>query len=163
MQGGRLAYFDWSRSMNECRPGQPEHSTACGGHVLNMMINCPSGRIVHLDRLFILPTQTDWTDPNNPVTMDNRIPSLVSDVISKDSPPFVLKRPRPGSNLLPPVTCIASFRSDPLEPRDVSVQFSWLVICWFTETVDQSVHQLVREGLDGVDWESNARDCFSEW
>ena len=61
------------------------------------------------------------------------------------------------------VTRIVSFLSEPMARLGVSVEHSLLIVCWFTERADTSVPQLVCEGLAGVEWERQARDCYSDW
>ena len=121
----------------------------------------PSGRRVWLEQLHILTTMTDWSDPTDPKPMDRRLPALVDALLVGRGVPFLAHPVR--SNLLPPVTCIASFGSEPMERREVAVQGSSLVVCWFTDRADTSVRQLVCEALAGIDWERNARDYHSDW
>jgi len=120
-----------------------------------------SGRRVWLDQLHILPTTIDWSNASAPKPMDRRLPELVATLYGSGSLPLLMKEA--CSNILPPVTCIASFESDPMEKRDVAVNYSFLVICWFTEGADKPVRQLVCEGLASVDWERYAQDIHSDW
>jgi hypothetical protein len=121
----------------------------------------PSGRRVWLKQLHVLATTTDWSDPADPKTMDRRLPALVDALLGGVAVPFLTHPVR--SNLLPPVTCIALFESEPMGWRDVAVQGSELIVCWFTERADTSIRQLACEALAGVDWERHARDYHSEW
>ena len=45
----------------------------------------------------------------------------------------------------------------------VTVEDSFLVVCWFTQEVGVPVPNLVCEGLSGLDWEAHAKDFHSDW
>ena len=119
------------------------------------------GRRIAVSQLHILTTSTDWSDPKKPKRMDDRLPELVANFFGDKDLPILIKPPQ--SNFPPPVTCIGSFESDSLEKLDVTVQYSFLIICWFTDGADKAVRNLVCEGLADVEWELHARDYHSEW
>src|SRR4051812_6244388 len=100
-----------------------------------------SGRLVRLVELHLLPTTTDWMSvPAR--TMADQISELVAKFWYKGAP-MLLKPER--SNILPPFTCLASFRSEPFESHGVCVEASFLVICWFTDSPGQSIRNLACE------------------
>jgi hypothetical protein len=119
----------------------------------------PTGRRVRLEQMHLLPTETDWSDVRQPLGMKEQMPMLVAKLFNPEMP-YLLR----NKELWPqPYTCLCLFSSAPIVPRDVSVEDSLLVVCWFTERVDVPVRQLACEGLSGVDWEAHARDFHSEW
>ena len=127
---------------------------------LGLEFRVRSGRHVRLDQLHILPTITDWTDPNNPKPMGKRLPELVAKLVGTDQIPFIVKNER-RSDL--PRTCVALFSSEPMEKRGVTIEDSLLAVCWFTQDVDVPIRQLACEGLSGIEWERYARDFHSDW
>jgi hypothetical protein len=120
-----------------------------------------SGRAVRLDQLHVVPASAGWSDVGPTSGMDERIREFVASLCQTENPPVLVKPER--SNLIPPWICFASFDSEPLEKRGVCVQCSFLIICWFTESIDASVRNLACGALAGISWEQHARDYHSDW
>lgn len=119
----------------------------------------PTGRRVKLEQMHVLPSQTDWSDVRQPLNMKEQMPMLMAKLFSPEIP-YLLRN---KESRLQPYTCLCLFSSLPMVSRDVSVEESLLIVCWFTESVDVPVRQLACEGLSGLDWEAHARDFHSEW
>ena len=126
---------------------------------LGVEVSFPTGRRIRLEQLHILPTRADWSEVNSPRQMEDRIPDLVAKLFGTDIP-FVVRNAE-RSHL--PRTCLCLFTSAPMVRYDVTIQDSWLVVCWFTQEVGVPVQNLVCEGLSGLDWEAHAMDFHSDW
>ncbi|MFG2789124.1 hypothetical protein [Streptomyces sp. NPDC048419] len=60
---------------------------------------------------------------------------------------------------LPPVACVGSFRSAPLQPvHDPALSYSSLTVIWFQRTTRIPHDCDAEASLRGVDWEGLARD-----
>lgn len=91
--------------------------------------------------------------------MLERIPGLVAKLFGPEFP-FVIRNPDRDHLRR---TCLCLFASYPLVRYGVTIEDSWLVVCWFSQEVSGSVRQLVCEGLSELDWEATAKDFRSEW
>lgn len=67
---------------------------------------------------------------------------------------------RPGSmgpvELLPAVTCVGSFRAEPVDP---SYDLSALTVIWFQATASLPAGDQIDPGLRAIDWDASAKDC----
>ncbi|GAA2800359.1 hypothetical protein GCM10010505_28970 [Kitasatospora aburaviensis] len=61
--------------------------------------------------------------------------------------------------LLPAVTCVGSFSSQPIDPeRDSVLHYSALTVVWFQATPDIPSGEDADHGLRGICWDDLARD-----
>jgi hypothetical protein len=68
---------------------------------------------------------------------------------------FLLREPPPGR--LPAYTFFAELVS--LRPLSPSSDCSALVLCWFGNTLAQSIRALIGSELETLDWEKHAKDA----
>lgn len=61
----------------------------------------------------------------------------------------------PTDPTLPPWRCTASF--DSFEAVDLASEASRLTHCWFVESLDRSVSEMVQDCLEDVDWQRRAK------
>ena len=113
-------------------------------------------RILHLQDFFALTT-----DRNNHTKWLNTMPERVNRHFDKPMPIYISNGP---DKTLPPITCIALFISTLVgEERDVSTQNSYLSVCWFVDSLDTSIRDIVYQGIAGLNWELHAKDEYSDW
>ncbi len=83
-----------------------------------------------------------------------RLPEEVSDLFGYTG--FLLHEPPPGR--LPAYTFFADLHS--LEPIHAGADGSDLVVCWFGHSLPESIRSVVASELEGVDWDSYAKDVY---
>ena len=111
----------------------------------------PSGRRVRLVEVHILPGQ--------PIDMVQKIPSLVAKWVHAEVP-YVT---RYANRWQLSQACLCLFESTPMVSHSVTIEYSRLMVCWFTQGVDLPLRQLICEGLADLNWEAHAKDFHSEW
>ncbi len=128
-----------------------------------MNFTLTSGRVVMLDLFHALPTYLLFNAAGRGGTVGDWVAEVVQRLHYGSGVPLaVLPAPDPltGSWYL----CVAQLSSSPLSGlRDVAVQGSYLTLCWFVDSVDAPIRELVAQALPGIGWEAQARDLFSDW
>jgi hypothetical protein len=112
-----------------------------------------------LEQLHIVPTRNELTDANRIRTMKDRIPDLVTKFFGTETPWVI----RNAGRDFEPWTCLCQFESDPMVSQGFGLEYSLLVVCWFTQEISVPLRQLLCEGLSELDWEAHAKDFHSEW
>jgi hypothetical protein len=126
-----------------------------------MAFTLATGREVWLGSFHVIPTYLLHNHPTG--TVPERVAELVRQLYFPSGVPLHVMMPT-GNEALPDSICIARLCSTPIsELRDVAVQESYLTVCWFVQSVDARIRDLIDLALPEIEWEQQAHDFFSEW